>query len=120
LTGDQKTATAKAFACGLAIARQWSVLAKPMFEQDTPQIAIGIDTGPIFIGLVGNDRSLSLLAAGAAIDCASLLQQQTREADAQILISTKMKGMLETLPLDITVSLYNADNVNAWRVRVNG
>jgi class 3 adenylate cyclase len=120
LTGDQKTAAAKAFACSLAIARQWPVLAKSVFERDVSPIAIGIDVGPIFIGLVGNDRSLSLLAAGTAIDGASLLQQQTREADARILISAKMRGMLEMLPLDITISPHNAVSFESWRVHVDG
>ena len=116
LTEDGSDAAARAISCAFAIAECWPRAAYSHFGSATPTLAIGIDFGPTLVGLVGDERSLSLLAVGAAIDHASALQQATREAGTNILISDRAKTASDRARSNMIIEPCDIDGIHAWRL----
>jgi class 3 adenylate cyclase len=87
LQDNSGTSPEKAIVCALTLLRRWEETAKPLFSGEPPPLAIGIDFGTAAVGLVGEDRSLSLLATGSAVDVAASLQQATRNWNTSLLVS---------------------------------
>ena len=87
LQDDPFTSAGHAIACALTLLRRWDETAKPLFAGQPPPLAIGIDFGPATVGLVGEDRSLSLLATGVSVVGAASLQKATRDWKTSLLVS---------------------------------
>lgn len=118
LTGSSERAGPGAFACALAIARKWPASAEPKFGADVPQLAIGVDFGPAFVGLAGTDRTLSLLATGPAVAGASKLQQETRASRTQILIGERLRTVLDDAMSDAMLEPFASESIQAWQLRL--
>ncbi len=116
LSGDDTDAAVRAVSCALAVIDRWPSTASAHFGPDVPLLAIGIDIGATLVGLVGDDRSLSLLATGSTIDQASLLQQATREMRTQILISDDVKVSLGDMRTDSILEQCSVGDMVAWRL----
>ena len=121
LADDSVDAAARAISCALAIAERWPHAARPHFGSITPVLAIGIDFGPTLVGLVGEERSLSLLAVGSAIERASLLQQATRGAGTQILVGDGAKAASDESQRDdsqqnVSFEMLDVGGLEAWRL----
>lgn len=56
-------------------------------EQDLPQIAVGIDTGPMMIGLIGAENHLKQGAIGDAVNIAARVQQLSSQYCYNILLT---------------------------------
>ncbi|MDR3528597.1 MAG: adenylate/guanylate cyclase domain-containing protein [Rhizomicrobium sp.] len=98
LRDDSDKSPEKAIACALTLLRHWNERARSLFSDEPPPLAIGIDFGLAAIGLVGEDRSLSLLATGAPVDGAASLQQATRFWKTCLLISERAWARLDSTP----------------------
>ena len=95
LTGDGGTAAARALACARRLEAAWSAEARRMLGDAAPQLAVGLDFGEAFLGLVGKGGAVSLLMIGAPVQGAARLQAITREVDAPVLISVAAKASID-------------------------
>jgi adenylate cyclase len=77
----------RALACGrtlLALVERWN--AKRGFNPPV-RIGIGIHTGDVFCGVVGNDDRLEFTVVGETVNIASRIEQATKAAECSILAS---------------------------------
>ena len=95
LTGAGETAAARALACARRLEAAWSADARAMLGDAAPPLAVGLDFGEAFLGLVGKGGGVSLLMIGAPVQGAARLQAATREADSPVLVSVAAKASIE-------------------------
>jgi adenylate cyclase len=108
LTGASRNAARSALICARRIANDWT---------RTP-LAIGVDFGAARMGLVGEGRSMSLLALGDAIDAAAALQWATREAHTNILIGERARSSMIEDDVELVRALApcRVADIDAWRL----
>lgn len=113
------TAPDNAIATALTLLRRWEATAKPLYAGEPPPLVIGIDFGQAAVGLVGEGRSLSLLATGSAVGGAASLQQATRNWNTSLLVSetawSRIGSLLENAIFEpCTVSGIAARRLVVW------
>jgi hypothetical protein len=85
----------------LAQARAFEVEA-PSNNRFVLEVGIGVDTGSVLIGMIGNPQQLSKVVVGEPLDMARRLEALTTGIDANILISAATReGLGETCPFEV-------------------
>lgn len=87
LTAPGPDNAGRALACAERLVALWSERAGEVAGERPLGIAVGLDHGVLRWGIVGGDRSSSLLVLGEAVEEAQRLQSETRRAQVPILAS---------------------------------
>ena len=80
-----------ALACAGRIVDLWPARAAAIIEDPQPRLVVGLDHGEVRWGIVGGQRSGSLLVLGDPVDGAARLQADTRLGTSSILVSDKVR-----------------------------
>ncbi len=107
-------AAARAVRCAGRLQRAWAEASAGLAGGRAAPVAVGIDLGDALIGVVGEGRSMSLLAAGAPVQGAERLQAATRTSGAAILVSDAVADDLAARASPVRMRRLEA--VGAWTV----
>jgi adenylate cyclase len=118
LTGSGSDAAGQALTCARRIAGDWTKLSRPSPGEKALPLAIGVEFGPVQMGLVGEGRSMSLQVLGDPVDAAAALQWATREAHASILVGGKARAFMIAGKSDLVRALEPCPvaDIDAWRL----
>jgi len=87
LTESGPANAGRALACAERLAALWPARAAAVIEDPQPRLVVGLDHGEVRWGIVGGQRSGSLLVLGDPVEGAARLQAQTRRVGLSILAS---------------------------------
>lgn len=117
LTDASVVAAERALVCAQRLAGDWMKSSRYALDEQALMLAIGIEFGPVQMGLVGEGRSMSLLVLGDAADKAATLQWAAREARADILVGERARESMVGGHAELARSLAPCPiaGINAWR-----
>ena len=80
-------------------------------------MGVGLHYGPVVVGDIGTERNMAFVTVGAAVNLASRVQGLTREADADVAITTELEDRIRAETTEADLFMAGFTNPHAARIK---